>query len=41
LGNAYENGLGVPADLNEALKWYEAAAGHGNDMAKKRLEKPN
>jgi len=33
LGVLYENGKGVPANINQALKWYRAAAGQGYSTA--------
>jgi TPR repeat protein len=37
LGWCYENGRGIPRDLNEARKWYRKAAVQGHDDARKRL----
>ena len=33
LGEAYEQGKGVPADLAEATRWYAASAARGNPAA--------
>ena len=41
LGTCYEAGVGVPPDVDEAVKWYRKAAAQGNDLAKKRLEELN
>jgi TPR repeat protein len=37
LGWAYEAGLGVAKDLDQANEWYRKAAGHGDESAKRRL----
>lgn len=37
VGYMYENGLGVPSDRSEAIKWYRKAAEKGHDGAKDRL----
>jgi hypothetical protein len=37
LGVRYANGLGVPRDLTEALKWFRKAAEQGNAVAQSRL----
>ncbi|MCR6632676.1 MAG: sel1 repeat family protein [Magnetospirillum sp.] len=37
LGQAYEKGEGVPADLGKARRWYQEAAFAGDDEAKFRL----
>jgi len=39
LGRHYERGEGMPADLEEALRWYRKAADQGNVFAIQRLEK--
>ena len=39
LGEFYENGIGVEEDLDEAVKYYKAAAGQGNAEAIKKLKK--
>jgi hypothetical protein len=41
LGFMYENGNGVPKNNEEALKWYQAAADKGNDLAKQNLARIN
>jgi hypothetical protein len=33
LGVSYENGTGVQADMNEAVKWYRKAAAQGHEQA--------
>ena len=33
----YENGQGVEADVNEAVKWYRKAAEQGYDKAMNKL----
>lgn len=33
LGRAYEDGFGLKRDVNEAVKWYEKAAGQGLNVA--------
>lgn len=38
LGRFYENGLGVPKNINTALAWYTKAAQGGNANAKTRIE---
>lgn len=38
LGEAYEEGLGVEADLNVAEKWYEEAAAQGCEEAKEKVK---
>lgn len=37
LGQLYEHGLGVERNLQEALRWYEQAAGRRDDTARARL----
>lgn len=37
LGNAYENGDGVPQDATEAVSWYRKAADQGNVLAQCNL----
>lgn len=37
LGTKYEQGLGVDADLPEALRWYGKAAAQGHVIAIERL----
>ena len=37
LGQMYEEGDGVPKDLQHAAKWYGMAAMQGNDDAKQKL----
>jgi hypothetical protein len=37
LGWCYENGRGVPRDLDEARRWYRKAAAQGHADARKRL----
>ena len=39
LGEFYENGIGVEEDLDEAVKYYKAAATEGNEDAIKKLKK--
>lgn len=39
VGFCFETGNGVEKDSNEAKKWYQLAANHGYDDAKKRLVK--
>ena len=39
LGMMYANGLGVPKDEVEALKWYRKAAAQGNVRAQRELNK--
>jgi TPR repeat protein len=42
LGVIYEEGLGVPQDLEKAREWYEKAAEGDNAAAKGHLQKlPN
>ncbi|KAL2151614.1 hypothetical protein VTH82DRAFT_6712 [Thermothelomyces myriococcoides] len=41
MGYYYEIGIHVPKDLQEARRWYETAAEHGNKDAKDRLESLN
>ena len=38
LGWAYEQGLGVPADRQQAIEWYSKAAGKRQPLALKRLD---
>jgi TPR repeat protein len=38
LGWAYEHGLGVPADRQQATEWYSKAAGKRQALALKRLD---
>jgi localization factor PodJL len=38
LGILYENGRGVPRDLQEAYKWYALAARSGDPVAARRLD---
>ena len=37
LGWAYEAGLGVAKDLDQAIEWYRKAADHGDESAKHRF----
>jgi hypothetical protein len=37
LGNMYHEGLGVPQDYNEAIKWYRLAADQGHPSAQSNL----
>ena len=37
LGYLYENGLGVPIDLSEAMRWYRQSAEQGNSYSQTRL----
>ena len=37
LGLMYENGLGVPKDYDEAVKWYRLAAAQGDALAQNNL----
>lgn len=37
IGRMYEQGAGVPRDMNIALEWYRKAAAHGNEDAKAKL----
>ncbi|RKP26016.1 hypothetical protein SYNPS1DRAFT_14817 [Syncephalis pseudoplumigaleata] len=39
LGYYYEVGIGVPSNINEAMRWYEIAASHGSRDARFRLSK--
>jgi len=39
LGWAYESGLGVPKDRRESIVWYRKAAGNGNLLALRRLDR--
>lgn len=39
LGWAYESGLGVPKDCRESITWYRKAAGNGNLLALRRLDR--
>jgi TPR repeat protein len=39
LGWAYQSGLGVPKDRQEAIKWYSKAASQGNVLALQRLDR--
>ena len=39
LGAFYENGRGVPKDLNQAAAWYRKAAALGNATAKQNLQR--
>ena len=39
LGAMYGNGVGVPRDDAEAMRWIREAAGNGHPMAKKMLER--
>ncbi len=39
LGVCYENGMGTPKNLAEALRWYEKAARQGDEDAQKALER--
>jgi TPR repeat protein/transglutaminase-like putative cysteine protease len=41
LGWAYESGLGVAKDRQQALEWYGIAAGKGHAIAMQRLDKLN
>lgn len=36
---AYENGRGVPRDLDYANKWIQTAARHGSQSAQRRIER--
>jgi len=38
LGWAYENGLGVAKDRQQAIEWYSKAADGGNPLARARME---
>jgi TonB family protein len=38
VGRNYERGIGVEADLEEAMRWYGKAAAQGNVLARQRLE---
>jgi TPR repeat protein len=37
----YNTGQGVPKNYKEAVKWYQAAADKGNDLAKQNLARIN
>ena len=37
LGQMYENGLGVPKDIEQSIYWYRKAAERGNEAAKAAL----
>jgi TPR repeat protein len=37
LGTLYDNGLGVPRSVDEALRWYRAAAVRGHPLAQYNL----
>jgi TPR repeat protein len=39
LGWAYENGLGVPKDRQQAIEWYSKAAGSGHSNALRSLDR--
>ncbi len=41
IGELYENGLGVPKDIEQAKSWYKKASVLGNAEATERLEKLN
>jgi TPR repeat protein len=41
MGLAYARGWGVPVNYGEALRWYQKAAGEGNEMAKKNAAELN
>ena len=41
MGEMYEKGRYVKADLDTARYWYRESALQGNESAKKRLEKMN
>ena len=38
LGELYERGLGGAQDYKQARQWYEKAAAHGSEDAKRRLQ---
>jgi len=38
LARRYERGQGMPADLDEALRWYRKSAGQGDPLAIQRVE---
>ena len=37
----YAKGYGVPKDKKEAIKWFQKAAGKGDEEAKKAIKKLN
>jgi hypothetical protein len=39
LGWAYENGLGVPKDRQQAIEWYSKAAGKSHTLALRGLDR--
>jgi len=39
LGILFEEGIGVPVDLEEAMKWFQKSADQGDEGAKRRLAK--
>ena len=39
MGHIYENGLGVTADREEALRWYQLAADQNYDLAVENLDR--
>ena len=38
MGIMYVDGLGVPQDIKEAMKWFKLASDQGNEVAKKNFE---
>ncbi len=38
LGWAYQNGNGIPKNLETAREWYQKAAAQGHELAKQNLE---
>jgi len=39
MGQLYEDGKGVTQDYQEAMKWYQKAEAHGDQAAKKSIER--
>ena len=37
MGIMYADGLGVPQDIKEAMKWFKLASDQGNEVAKKKF----